>query len=155
MARKAGGADQLAAARGLLRTAKTADELRTAQAVVLPLELGLSLEQTATAIGRSERRARCVCAIASWRDANGRRRGPSERCATAPMRHWNAKRRFSTKSLRARCAGGRRRSAAQGERRGTPGQAGGAVDNLSHARAQRLAQAGPGHGPRARRRRGP
>ena len=30
MARKAGGADQLAAARELLRTAKTADELRTA-----------------------------------------------------------------------------------------------------------------------------
>jgi hypothetical protein len=101
MARKAGGADQLAAARGLLRTAKTADELRTAQAVVLPLELGLSLEQTATAIGRSERRARCVCAIARWRGANGRRRGPSERCATAPMRHWSAKRRLSTKSLRA------------------------------------------------------
>ena len=53
MARKAGGADQLASARELLRTAKTADELRTAQAVLLPLELGLSLEQTAKAIGRS------------------------------------------------------------------------------------------------------
>ena len=53
MARKASGADQLASARELLRTAKTADELRTAQAVLLPLELGLSLEQTAKAIGRS------------------------------------------------------------------------------------------------------
>ncbi|MDZ4855093.1 MAG: winged helix-turn-helix domain-containing protein [Nitrospirota bacterium] len=53
MARKAGGADQLAAARELLRTAKTADELRTAQAVLLPLEMGLSLKQTARAIGRS------------------------------------------------------------------------------------------------------
>ena len=53
MARKAGGADQLASARELLRTAKTADELRTAQAVLLPLELGLSLAQTAAAIGRS------------------------------------------------------------------------------------------------------
>ena len=53
MARKAGGADQLATARELLRTAKTADELRAAQAVVLPLELGLSLAQTAKAIGRS------------------------------------------------------------------------------------------------------
>jgi len=53
MARKAGGADQLISARELLRTAKTADELRTAQAVLLPLELGLSLEQTAKAIGRS------------------------------------------------------------------------------------------------------
>ena len=53
MARKASGADQIASARELLRAAKTADELRTAQAVLLPLELGLSLEQTAKAIGRS------------------------------------------------------------------------------------------------------
>jgi hypothetical protein len=53
MARTAGGADQLLAARKLLRTAKTAEELRAAQAVVLPLELGLSLKQTAQAIGRS------------------------------------------------------------------------------------------------------
>jgi transposase len=45
--------DQLASARELLRKAKTADELRAAQAVVLPLELGLSLAQTASAIGRS------------------------------------------------------------------------------------------------------
>ena len=53
MARKAGGVDQLAEAREALRTAKTAAELRAAQAVVLPLELGLSLAQTAKAIGRS------------------------------------------------------------------------------------------------------
>ena len=53
MARKAGGADQLEVAKTLLRTAKSADELRAAQAVLLPLELGLSLEQTAVAIGRS------------------------------------------------------------------------------------------------------
>ena len=53
MARKAGGADQLASARELLRTAKTADELRAVQAVALPLELGLSLEQTVKAICRS------------------------------------------------------------------------------------------------------
>ena len=53
MARKASGADQVASARELLRTAKTADELRTAQAVLLPLELGLSLAQTAQVIGRS------------------------------------------------------------------------------------------------------
>ena len=42
MARKASGADQLASARELLRTARTADELRKAQAVLLPLELGMS-----------------------------------------------------------------------------------------------------------------
>ena len=53
MARKAGGADQLASARELMRKAKTADELRMAQAVLLPLELGLSLEMTAKIIGRS------------------------------------------------------------------------------------------------------
>ena len=55
MARKASGADQLASARELLRTARTADELRKAQAVLLPLELGMSLEETAKAIGRSIR----------------------------------------------------------------------------------------------------
>lgn len=43
MARKASRADQLASARELLRAAKTADELRTAQAMLLPLELGLSV----------------------------------------------------------------------------------------------------------------
>jgi len=53
MARKASGADQVASAHELLRTAKTADELRTAQAVLLPLEFGLSLEMTAKIIGRS------------------------------------------------------------------------------------------------------
>lgn len=53
MARKPGGTDQLKAAKVLLKKAKTADELRAAQAIVLPLELGLSLEQTAVAIGRS------------------------------------------------------------------------------------------------------
>jgi hypothetical protein len=53
MARKTGEADQLASARELLRTAKTADELRTAQAVLLPLEFGLSLAQTGKIIGRS------------------------------------------------------------------------------------------------------
>jgi hypothetical protein len=53
MARTASGEDQLATARAALRRAKTADELRAAQAVVLPLELGLSIAQTALAIGRS------------------------------------------------------------------------------------------------------
>ena len=53
MARIAGGEEQLEWAREALANAKTADELRRAQAIVLPLELGLSLEQTAFAIGRS------------------------------------------------------------------------------------------------------
>lgn len=53
MARKPGGAEQLETAKALLKKAKTADELRAAQAIVLPLALGLSMEQTALAIGRS------------------------------------------------------------------------------------------------------
>ena len=53
MARKAGGTDHFEAAKKLLKKAKTVDELRAAQAIVLPLALGLSMEQTAVAIGRS------------------------------------------------------------------------------------------------------
>lgn len=53
MARTAKGEAQLEWARQRLANAKTADELREAQAIVLPLDLGLSLEQTAQVIGRS------------------------------------------------------------------------------------------------------
>ena len=53
MARSASGAGQREWARELLANAKTAEELRQAQAILLPLELGLSLAQTALAIGRS------------------------------------------------------------------------------------------------------
>jgi Winged helix-turn helix len=42
----------IAWAQELLSSAHTADELRQAQAIMLPLQLGLSLEQTAFAIGR-------------------------------------------------------------------------------------------------------
>jgi len=59
MARPASGRAHIEAARQLLRQAKTAQELRQAQAVLLPLELGLSLEQTAAAIARS-RGATCT-----------------------------------------------------------------------------------------------
>jgi hypothetical protein len=50
MARKSSGTDQLVSARELLKTAKTAAELRAAQAVLFPLELGMSIEQTAKVI---------------------------------------------------------------------------------------------------------
>jgi transposase len=53
MARKASGADQLEVAKELLKKAKTVEDLRAAQAIALPLMLGLSLEQTAMVIGRS------------------------------------------------------------------------------------------------------
>jgi transposase len=53
MTRPASGIDQIEAAKAGLKNAKTANQLRAAQAVLLPLELGLTLEQTAQAIGRS------------------------------------------------------------------------------------------------------
>jgi Winged helix-turn helix len=53
MARTAGGMNELAWAREQVARAHSAEELRQAQAILLPLELGLSLEQTASAIGRS------------------------------------------------------------------------------------------------------
>ena len=60
MARHASGVEHLDEARALMLQAATADGLRTAQAVLLPLVLGLSLEQTALAIGRS---TSAVCAM--------------------------------------------------------------------------------------------
>lgn len=53
MARTPKGSEHIVAARRLMKTARTADEMRMAQAVLLPLDLGLSIEQTAKAIGRS------------------------------------------------------------------------------------------------------
>jgi len=53
MGRPASGKESIEAARRLFKSARTADELRLAQAVLLPLEMGLSLEQTAKIIGRS------------------------------------------------------------------------------------------------------
>ena len=53
MARIASGGEFLEQAKEFLANAKTVGELRQAQAVVLPLELGLSMEQTAAAIGVS------------------------------------------------------------------------------------------------------
>ena len=53
MARKARGVDLLEQAKWCLSKAKTAEELRQAQSLVMPLEFGLSIEQTARAIGVS------------------------------------------------------------------------------------------------------
>ena len=53
MARPARGAEVLEMAQEMILCAKTIEELRQAQAVVLPLAYGLSLEQTARVIGRS------------------------------------------------------------------------------------------------------
>jgi transposase len=53
MARPAGGRAVWEQAKEVLETARSVDELKMAQAVVLPLELGLTLWQTAAAIGVS------------------------------------------------------------------------------------------------------
>jgi transposase len=54
MARTPSGKDVLEKAKELLSKARMADELRRAQAVVLPLEFGFSLERTAAIIGVSK-----------------------------------------------------------------------------------------------------
>ena len=53
MARLARGSEVLEMAQEMILRAKTIDELRQAQAVVLPLAHGMSLEDTARVIGRS------------------------------------------------------------------------------------------------------
>jgi len=53
MARPARGVEVLEMAREMVARAETIEQLRQAQAVVLPLDFGLSMEDTARAIGRS------------------------------------------------------------------------------------------------------
>ena len=53
MVRQATGGEVLGRAKKLIVEARTVDELRQAQAVLLPLEFGLTLAQTAQAIGVS------------------------------------------------------------------------------------------------------
>lgn len=69
MARPASEKDQIEAAKTSLKNASTADQLRAAQSVLLPLELGLTLAQTAKAIGRSVgatcRMRTTFCAVAT------------------------------------------------------------------------------------------
>ena len=56
MARPVTGREFVETAKERIQTAKTVDALRAAQALLLPLEFGLSLEQTATIIGLSKSR---------------------------------------------------------------------------------------------------
>lgn len=53
MPRTASGVEVLEQAQQALREAKTVEELRQAQAVILPLVLGASIEQTASVLGVS------------------------------------------------------------------------------------------------------
>ena len=57
MARPATGQAFIEAAQNQIASAKSVDALRAAQALLLPLAFGLSLEQTAAAIGLSKSRA--------------------------------------------------------------------------------------------------
>jgi hypothetical protein len=54
MARPASGLDVLGKAKEVLSKARTVGELRQAQAVILPLEFGFSMGQTASALGISK-----------------------------------------------------------------------------------------------------
>ena len=54
MARTPQGKEVLEKAKGLLHKARTAEELRMLQAVILPLEFGFSLERTAAITGMSK-----------------------------------------------------------------------------------------------------
>jgi transposase len=56
MARPATGREFIKAAKERIASAKTVEALRAAQALLLPLEFGLSLEETATVIGLSKSR---------------------------------------------------------------------------------------------------
>ena len=69
MMQPASGEDLIEAARISLKQATRADQLRAAQSVLLPLELGLTLVQMAQAIGRSVgatcRMRTTYCAVAA------------------------------------------------------------------------------------------
>ncbi len=92
MARKASGTEQLEVAMERLKKAKTAAELRAAQAIVLPLALGLSLEQTARVIGRS---VGVTCRMRTRYDlATGEEKKPraaNVSYVTAPRPAWSRK----------------------------------------------------------------
>jgi len=79
-----GGCKSLKDAEGLysqlLQEAKTAEELRIAQAVLLPLVEGLSLEQTASVIGRGIRQT-CALRRRFIRIANGTLEAPRSKRA--------------------------------------------------------------------------
>ena len=76
MARNASGEQHLQHALQVIRTTKSADELRAAQAVALPLLLGLSIQDTASAIGRALgvtcRMRTTYCKVAEQRQAPAR-----------------------------------------------------------------------------------
>jgi len=88
MTRMAGGSEVLEQAKACLVKAKTIHELRQAQAVVLPLAFGLSMEETAQVLGVSkgwagQLRTRFV-RNGGWWDEAGPGRGGRRRENLAP-----------------------------------------------------------------------
>ncbi len=76
------------------------DELRLAQSVLLPLELGLSIEQTVLAIGRSSG-ATCTMRTRFGKVASGLMAAPRSNRATGPTPTWNVSEKFWAKCWRA------------------------------------------------------
>lgn len=107
MARLASGARHLERALQVMRETKSAEELRAAQAVVLPLLLGLSLQATARAIGRSTsvtcRLRTRYCRVAEKRQAPPRRKRDLRNHARLDL---EAERRLLDAVLKPAAAGG-------------------------------------------------
>ena len=124
MARPARGADNLEWAREVLARAQTVEQLRQAQTVVLPLDYGLSLEQTAR--------------ITRW--------------AKTPE-HERRSRARGAGPVPGSCQRGRHPGGGPGQGRtgGPLGAAHGAVLGLQPAAPSRLAQAGSGQAPPSER----
>jgi transposase len=78
MARPASGAEFLAQAREILPKAKTVEEFRQAQALILPLEYGFSIEQVAAVTGVSRGWA-CQLRMRFIRNAGKPAQGVSKR----------------------------------------------------------------------------
>jgi len=78
MTRPASGSEVLERAKGLLKKARTAEELRQAQAVILPLEFGFSMEEVAGVIGTSSGWA-CQLRMEFIRSGGKKSRGKEQR----------------------------------------------------------------------------
>ena len=92
MARPASGTQYLGDAQAFRDNAKTAEDLRLALAVLLPLEQGLSLQQTAALLASL---APCEPGLDASSKAHKLYRSTNSNSATAPMPTSRSKRRCS------------------------------------------------------------
>ncbi len=77
MARKSSGMAVLDVAKEILRRTKSVDELRILQAVIFPLEKGMTIAETAACIGRSGGR-QSIVRLSSKREGLSKRIAPAE-----------------------------------------------------------------------------